>query len=165
MCIHGSAAQRDACVVLLKELGRSDPYAKLLHAWLRWEPGPLKDHAHAQLLVDDVLNHPWPEWPKYQRAQNALGEAFRLKGLLLLRGEKVKHANGHALMHFKFAADKYLDGEASWLAAQCHARNPEPGLQHKAPPHALAHEWYANRAKEQGYWPEGEATVGARVQS
>lgn len=154
MCCQTDAASRRAGILVLKELSKKDPYAKLLHAWLRWNEGPLKNHQHALVLIDEILEHEWPEWPMYERAHLALGEAYRLKGLLLFRGEKVKHNPSEALWLFKWAADKYLDGEAAWLAAQFHTRTAKRDFAHKAKPHAKAHDWYTKRAVERGYNPE-----------
>lgn len=155
MCQQVNATNRIAGILLLKELSkRGDPYAMLTHAWLRWNDGPLKNHQQALALINEVLQHAWPEWPMYERARIALGEAFRLKGLLLFRGDKVKRNPSEALWHFKWAADKYLDGHAAWLAAQFHAKNPKSDFANKAKPHAAAYTWYMERAKEQGYVPE-----------
>lgn len=159
MCQRVDADAREAGILLLKELSkRGDPYAKLTHAWLRWNEGPLQNHQQALALIDEVLRHAWPVWPMYERARIALGEAFRLKGLLLFRGDKVKRNASQAHSHFKWAADKYLDGHAAWLAAQFHAHSPKGDFAHKAKPHSAAYAWYMGRAKEQGYTPEEVTT-------
>jgi hypothetical protein len=154
MCQSADETSQQAGILLLKELSKSgDPYAILKHAWLCWNEGPLKNHQYALTLIEKAIGHEWPEWPKYERARIALGEAFRLKGLLLFRGDKVKRNPGEALLCFKFAADKYLDGEAAWLAAQFHTRSAASDFANNAKPHAKAHEWYMDRAKKQGFAP------------
>lgn len=165
LCQHVNAANRQAGILLLKELAKcGDPYALLEHAKLCWNEGPLKNHQHAMNLIERAVAHTWPEWPTYVRAQVALGEAFRLRGLLLLRGEKVKRNPSEALNSFKFAADKYHDGEAAWLAAQFHTRSATGDFANHAKPHAKAYEWYIDRAKQQGYVPKCSST-GQQVQS
>lgn len=160
MCHSARGEVRNAGVLLLKELGKAhDVYAILTHAWLCWNDGPLKNHQYALVLVDDAISQPWPEWPVYERARIALGEAFRLRGLLLLRGEKIKRNPSEALRSFKFAADKYLDGEAAWYAAQMHSRDAAKELAHKAKPHAKAFDWYMDRAKKQGFKPAQPTAV------
>jgi TPR repeat protein len=106
-------------------------------------------------LVEAALKHGWPVWPPATReyAQGVLGQAFRLKGLLLLRGEKIRRNPGQALTLFKYAADKYRDDEAAWLAAQFHTRGAAPAFAHVAKPHAQAHDWYMRRARKQGAEP------------
>ncbi|NMF89993.1 hypothetical protein [Aromatoleum petrolei] len=155
LCQHAHSANRQAGILLLKELAKcGDPYALLEQARACWNEGPLKNHQHAMDLIEKVIGRPWPEWPVYVRARVALGEAFRLRGLLLLRGEKVRRNPSEALNSFKFAADKYHDGEAAWLAAQFHTRSATGDFANHAKPHAKAYEWYMNRAAQQGYVPD-----------
>lgn len=156
LCQSADKISRQAGILLYKELAKAgDHYALVEHAWLCWDNGPLKNHQHALDLVDAALNHVWPVWPPATReyAQSVLGQAFRLKGLLLLHGEKIRRNPSQALMHFKWAADKYLDGKAALLAAQCYTRNTAPAYAHVAKPHAQAYNWYVQRAREHGAAP------------
>ncbi|WP_455279064.1 hypothetical protein [Cupriavidus necator] len=147
---HADRSYQEAGVLLLKELSKhGDPYAKLDHARLRWREGPYKNHQYAQKLVDELTDYAWPEWPD-EPARIALGHLFRLKGALLIWGEKVRHNPGLGLYTLKFAADKFLDGHAAWLAAQFHAKDPAADFAHTAKPHAKAYSWYMERAREQG---------------
>lgn len=93
----------------------------------------------------------WPELGDYPRAMVALGRVFRLKGLLLWKGEKIKHDLSAAHYLFKYACDKYRDGHAAWLAAQFHMSNPPREFAHVAKRHVAAYEWYMTRARQYGY--------------
>jgi hypothetical protein len=150
LCASDKKAGQESGILLLKELAKAgDGYSVLVHAWVRWNDGPLKNHQYALLLVEDAYKLPWVDHPESQH-RVALGEIFRLHGLLLLKGEKVKRDPVDALDRFKFAADKYLDGEAASYAAQMHSQNATADFKDKAKPHAKAVEWYTSRAAAKG---------------
>jgi hypothetical protein len=163
LCASDKKAGRESGILLLKELAKAgDGYSVLVHAWVRWHDGPLKNHQHALMLVEEAYKQPWVDYPESPH-RVALGEIFRLHGLLLLKGEKVKRDPVDALNRFKFAADKYLDGEAAWYAAQMHSRNATAEFKDKAKPHAKAVEWYTNRAAARGVKPSrSEAAQGGK---
>lgn len=166
LCQSADEVSRLAGILLFKELARAgDHYALVEHAWLCWEDGPLKNHQHALELVEAALKHVWPVWPPATReyAQGVLGQAFRLKGLLLHRGEKIRRNPGQALTLFKYAADKYRDDKAAWLAAQFHKRGAASEFAHIAKPHAQAYDWYMRRARKLSVDPV-DAPAGDEVQ-
>jgi hypothetical protein len=153
LCASDRKAAPESGILLLKELAKAgDGYSVLVHAWVRWNDGPLKNHQHALALVEEAYKQPWVDYPGSPH-RAALGEIFRLHGLLLLKGEKVKRDPIDALNRFKFAADKYLDGEAASYAAQMHSRNATAEFKDKAKPHAKAVEWYTSRAAERAVKP------------
>jgi hypothetical protein len=166
LCQSADKSSRQMGIVLFKELAKAGDYSALVeHAWLCWKDGPLKNHQHALELVEAAMSHIWPDWTPADRkyAHAMLGQAFRLKGMLLLHGEKIRRNPGQALTHIKWAADQYLDGQAALLAANCHARNTAPGYAHVVKNHAQAHDWYMQRAREHGAAPV-DATVCNEVQ-
>jgi hypothetical protein len=152
LCKQDNANCQAAGMLLLKEMGkRGDLYAKLIQAKLHWAEGPYKNHSHALRLANELMKSDWKEWPYQERARVALGDLFRLKGLLLWRGEKIKPNPSEALNHFKFASDKYLDGFSAWIAAQFHAKDSHIVFAHLAKPNTAAYDFYMARAKELGY--------------
>jgi len=157
LCHDAAESNRSAGVQLLKQFSKhGDLFAKLLHAKVLWLDGPLQNHQHSLDLVNELLEAPWYDLPWKKEAWHAIGELFCIKGLLLLKGEKVRHDRTEALRHLKWAADKYQHSGAAYAYAQFHKREAKPVFAHCAKPSSRTYHEYSALAQQHGMQDDGK---------